>query len=197
MRHGDRQHWAMHPRAPVVEIEALNATLLTPGLRIEPIAARHAASLFDGMCDPALYEWISMKPPASVERLATRWGRHAALLHTQADPFWLAWAVQRTGDGAWIGELDAEVRADGIATNVGYFFLPAYWGRGHASEAVRTLCDHFARCGVVEQRATVTVGHRASERVLERAGFVRTRILPNNEVLRGVPHDDIEFVRRD
>jgi RimJ/RimL family protein N-acetyltransferase len=187
----------MPATAPALDVEAFFMTLDTPALRIEPIEARHAAPLFDGMREPALYEWISMEPPASVEALAARWGHNLARLREATDCFWPAWAVQRKADGAWIGELDAEVMRDGVATNVGYFFLPAYWGRGHASEAVAALCGHLARHGVVEQRATVTDGNRASERVLERAGFVRTRILPGNDVIRGVPHDDVEFIRRD
>jgi ribosomal-protein-alanine N-acetyltransferase len=181
--------------APAIDLESFLVVIDTPGLRIEPIEARHAPLLFDGMRAPALYEWISMEPPASVEALARRWGLNLPRLRAQSDCFWPAWAVQRKTDGAWIGELDAEVMSDGVATNVGYFFLPAYWGRGHASEAVGGLCDHLARHGVVEQRAAVTDGNRASERVLERAGFVRTRILPGNDVIRGVVYDDVEFVR--
>ena len=187
----------MQPQAPVVDVDTLNATLETPRLRLEPLAGRHAPFLFDGMCEPALYEWISMPRPESLEELTRRWTNHAARLRTQVDVFWLGWAVQRVADGVWIGEMDAEVQADGVATNVGYFFLPAHWGQGYASEAAVALCDHFARSGVVEQRATVTLGNLASERVLERARFVRTGILPENDELRGVKVDDVLFVRRD
>ena len=187
----------MQAQAPAVDVDTLNVTLVTPKLRLEPLAGHHAPLLYEGMCDPALYEWISMPRPAGLDELTQRWTRHAVRLRTQVDVFWLAWAVQRTTDGAWIGEMDAEVQADGIATNVGYFFLPAYWGRGHASEAVVALCDHFAASGVVEQRAFVTLGNVASERVLERARFVRTGILKDNDELRGVKVDDVAYVRRD
>ena len=185
----------MQAQTPVVDVDTLNATLETARLRLEPLAGRHAPFFFDGMCDPALYEWISMPQPESLEQLTQRWTHHAERLRTQVDVFWLAWAVQRTSDGAWIGEMDAEVQADGIATNVGYFFLPAYWGQGYGSEAAVALCGHFARHGVVEQRATVTLGNRGSERVLERAGFVRTGVLKDNDELRGVKVDDVVFVR--
>ncbi len=187
----------MQLQAPVVDADSLNATLHTPRLRLEPLAGHHAPLLYEGMCEPAIYQWISMPRPESLEQLTRRWTHHAERLRTQVDVFWLAWAVQRTSDGAWIGEMDAEVQADGIATNVGYFFLPAYWGQGLGSEATTALCDHFAACGVVEQRAMVTLGNLASERVLERAGFVRTAILRENDELRGVKVDDVVFVRRD
>ena len=180
-----------------VDGSALNAPIATARLRIEPLGARHAALLFDGMQDPAIYRWISMRQSPSVAHQAERWARVERDVLAVDGVFELGWAVQRVADGAWIGKMDAEVQADGIATNVGYFFLPAYWGRGHASEAVAALCAHFARQGVIEQRATVTLGNDASCRVLERAGFVRGRVLPGNDTLRGALVDDIEYVRRD
>ena len=182
---------------PSPDPAALEATLVTERLLIEPIEARHAPLMFDGMREPAVYEWIAMEPPASVEALARRWGANLPRLRSASACWWPAWAVQRRADGAWIGSLDAEVLPGGVASNVGYFFFPAFWGRGLASEAVRALCDHLARHGVVEQHATVTRGHLASERVLQRAGFARTRVRPGSDVLRGVPVDDVDYVRRD
>jgi len=42
----------------------------------------------------------------------------------------------------------------------------------------------------------VTVGNQASGRLLQRIGFQFTRILPGNDVIRGMVMDDEEYVRR-
>jgi len=42
--------------------------------------------------------------------------------------------------------------------------------------------------------ATVTAGNTASERVLQKAGYVFARVLLANDIIRGVPMDDREYV---
>jgi RimJ/RimL family protein N-acetyltransferase len=175
---------------------AINVTLATLRLRLEPLDARHAAPLFEGLREPAIYEWISLQPSPDLAHLQARWARVAQRPLTGVDVLDFGWAVQRIADGAWIGKMDAEITAAGVATNVGYLFVPAYWGRGYASEAVIALSEHLLRHGVVEQHATVTMGNDASCRVLERAGFVRERVIAGNDRVRGVLVDDIEYVRR-
>jgi RimJ/RimL family protein N-acetyltransferase len=57
---------------------------------------------------------------------------------------------------------------------LGYSVWPRHQGRGYASEAVIALCAHgMAQPGVKRLRATIPLGHRASERVAERAGLKR------------------------
>ena len=181
---------------PVVHGPDINVTITTSRLRLEPLGERHAAALFEGLLDPAIYEWISQQPSPDLAHLRARWARVERFPMTGVDVLDFGWAVQRIDDGAWIGKLDAEVTARGVATNVGYAFVPAFWGQGHATEAVTALSDHLRRHGAVEQHATVTLGNDASCRVLERAGFLRERVIPGNDCLRGVLVDDVEYVRR-
>jgi len=116
-------------------------------------------------------------------------------LSPQGDEAWLNWVVRRVDDGAYIGKLDAVVDANNVATNVGYFFFPMYWGKGYATEAVKALADHLESSGVLKQIATVTLGNTPSYRVLEKAGFGKTRIIPDNDLIRGEKYDDVEYIR--
>ncbi len=186
----------MQPGKTPLNGPAINVTLTTPRLRIEPLNAGHAAPMFEAMRDPALYRWISMAPSPDLAHLQRRWARVAERPLVGVDVLDFGWAVQRIADGAWIGKMDAEVTAQGVANNLGYMFLAAYWGQGYATEAVTALSDHLCRHGVVRQRATVTLGNDASCRVLEHAGFARERVIVGNDALRGVLVDDVEYVRR-
>ncbi|QEL55553.1 GNAT family N-acetyltransferase [Chromobacterium paludis] len=177
--------------------EGVAAPIVTPRLRLLPLGAEHADALFPLLRQPRIYDWISMRRPESAEALARRWGELRQEGAGEREEYFFGWAAQRAADGAWLGALDADVRADGVAVNVGYWFGPEYWGQGYASEAVLALAGHLSGQGVHEQRATVTLGNEASMRVLERAGFVRGRVLPDNDTVGGCLVDDIEFVRLD
>jgi [ribosomal protein S5]-alanine N-acetyltransferase len=57
---------------------------------------------------------------------------------------------------------------------LGYSVWPRHQRRGYASEAVLALCAHgIAQPGVKRIRATIPIGHVASERVSQRAGLKR------------------------
>jgi RimJ/RimL family protein N-acetyltransferase len=176
--------------------QALNARIDTPRLVLEPITAAHADLLFAPLQDERIYRWISPVPPATVERLRARWAGIEARFSPDGDEAWLNWAVRRIGDGAYLGKVDASVDVASVATNVGYLFFPEAWGHGYATEAVRGIVEHLARLGIRELRALVTSGNDASARVLVKAGFARTRLLPDNDTIRGVKYDDIEYVLR-
>jgi RimJ/RimL family protein N-acetyltransferase len=59
------------------------------------------------------------------------------------------------------------------AVEVGYWLLREARGRGVATRAVRAAAEHGFANGIFRVEAHVRVGNVASERVLERAGFLR------------------------
>ncbi|MDO9181167.1 MAG: GNAT family N-acetyltransferase [Bacteriovorax sp.] len=172
----------------------LNSSLKTDRLLIEPIYAEHADSLFELMQNKKIYQWISSTPPQSIDQLKVGWKKHESRLSPDGNEAWLNWAVRRTSDGAYIGKMDAEVNHEKVATNIGYIFFPDYWGKGYASESVLEIKNHFSRNGISKIMATVTLGNETSYRVLEKSGFIRTRIIPENDIIRGEKYDDVEYV---
>ena len=179
---------------PVELAMRLSAPVDTARLALEPMGECHAAAFFGPLQDDAVYQWISMNKPVSLELLQGHWKRIEARVAPDGLTAWPTWAVRRLADGAYIGRVDAEIDADLVALNVGYYFFPPFWGQGYATEAVHAATQHLIALGVRRLIATVTSGNTASARVLEKAGYQFTRVLPGNDTLRGVAVDDDEYV---
>jgi RimJ/RimL family protein N-acetyltransferase len=173
----------------------LNGLIESERLLLEPLRGSHAELLFEAMSEPRIYHWISALPPLSLELLQRRWNAaesHGSHVQGKLE---LNWAARRSSDGSYVGKLDVEV-VNNVATNVGYMIFLPFWTLGYATEAVRAVVSHLEQQGVVEQRALVTLGNDASARVLTKAGFVRTRVIPDNDTIRGEKYDDVEYVRK-
>jgi RimJ/RimL family protein N-acetyltransferase len=179
-------------------------TFKSPRLSIEPLAQAHAPKLYPGLEDKRVYEWISAKPPTSLSALTERYAVlesrrqlastiHASDIHSATHS--LDWALRLTNEGHSVGKLDAEIEGT-VATNIGYIVFAEFWNQGFATEAIQALATQLERAGVVEQRAYVTRGNNASVRVLEKSNFHFTRILADNDTIRGQKFDDLEFVRK-
>lgn len=91
-------------------------------------------------------------------------------------------AYRRLGFGLWLVELRdggvpvglcGLIRRDALEdVDVGFAFLPAYRGRGYASEAAAAVLDYGWRVvGLRRVVAIVSPDNAASVRVLERLGF--------------------------
>jgi ribosomal-protein-alanine N-acetyltransferase len=80
------------------------------------------------------------------------------------------------------GGLNKDPAAPEWGTEVAYYFHPAYWGRGLATELVReSLAYAFDDLGLEEVGAFVRPANLASVRVLEKCGFTRVRFVPELE----------------
>jgi RimJ/RimL family protein N-acetyltransferase len=73
--------------------------------------------------------------------------------------------------------------------------LPAAPRRGHAARIAPLLAEHAFSLGVVRVAAYVNVGNRASELVLERAGFAREGVVRSMPVPSGARIDKTLFSR--
>lgn len=88
------------------------------------------------------------------------------------------WRVTRRDDGAAVGICGLLKRDTLPDADIGFAFLPAYWGEGYAREAA----DATLRYGFDTQRmsrvvAIVSHDNAASIRLLERLGFAFERAL--------------------
>lgn len=91
---------------------------------------------------------------------------------------WYAAWLAKLADGTRVGDLCFKGLAAGGVVEIGYGFLPEFWGRGYATEAVLALTRWaLAQPGVRRVEAETDPGNAASQRVLAKAGFAPTDTL--------------------
>lgn len=89
------------------------------------------------------------------------------------------WRVSRRSDGAFVGMCGLLKRDILPDVDLGYAFLPEYWGQGYAFEAAGATIQHgAAKLGLKRIIGVVSDHNAASIRVLERAGMRFERMYP-------------------
>ncbi|MCV2370286.1 GNAT family N-acetyltransferase [Roseateles oligotrophus] len=111
--------------------------------------------------DPGVRDLGAAKFWMEEKLLSQYWGKGLGL-----------WAVERTSDGVLMGMAGVLQRDYLPAPDIGYAFLPRYWGQGYAREAARA-CLAYARDVLGEPRlmASTAPFNEASGRVLEDLGM--------------------------
>ncbi|XP_009408784.2 uncharacterized protein LOC103991148 [Musa acuminata AAA Group] len=99
--------------------------------------------------------------------------------------------------GRPIGALsvDLGVGCDRCKGELGYVLATAHWGRGYATAAVKmAVRSVFQEVeGLERVEALVDVDNKGSQRVLEKAGFVREGVLRKSMVSKGRTRDLVMF----
>ena len=97
--------------------------------------------------------------------------------HPDQKEWYAVWMIEKQ-DGTFVGDYSFKgLQADGSA-EIGYGILDAYQGCGYATEAVDAAVKWaFRQPGVRRVEAETDPGNRASQRVLEKCGFVPAGIL--------------------
>lgn len=162
--------------APVIETERLVLRQLTVddapfilGLLNEPSFIRFIADRGVRTLEAAR-EYIHSGPMASYARHG--FGLYLTMLNETNEPLGLCGLVRRDG----LDDVD-----------LGYAFMPAYWGKGYASEAAAAVLDYARRAlGLTRLVAIVSVDNDRSINLLKRLGFQFERLIR-------LPGDDEEI----
>ena len=86
---------------------------------------------------------------------------------------WYAVWFLRLKTGETIGDYCFKGLLPDSSTKIGYVLEPGYWGKGYATEAVIAAVDWaLKQPGVKRIEAETEPGNIASQRVLEKAGFI-------------------------
>jgi len=149
---------------------AILPELLTPRLTLRRLTSDDADFVVRLLNEPSFLEFIGDRGVRD---------RHDAHRYLQAGPFAMyerfgygPWHVVRTADGASLGMCGLLKRDSLPEVDLGYAYLPEYWGRGFAFEAASATLDHAARkFGLRRVIAVVSPENTASIRLLEKLGM--------------------------
>jgi ribosomal-protein-alanine N-acetyltransferase len=159
----------------------------TPRLIMRPFEASDAEEAFAWFGDPQVMKYVPTGPDLSIERTQARLAGYLA--HQAANGF-SKWVVIDRTSGRLIGDAGL-LRLDPQAVqgrqgwiDLGFRFLPHFWGKGLATEAAQAWVDAaFARFRLSRLVAIVHPDNAASLRVVQKVGF-RQR---GRETVLGMP----------
>ena len=124
-----------------------------------------------------LLEWMN-NPKFMGEFLPlTQWSRTELEKAGQVDPFEMKWFFIEKKDGSKIGYISHFNMLHltmGKLLEIAYAMLPSERGKGYCTEATQLMVDYlFLSMDVSRVQAIISIRNKASERVLEKAGFTR------------------------
>ena len=184
------------PLATTVFVGTAMRKLRTRRLVLEPLQESHAAALFESLRHPALYEFISQRPPESVAALREHYRRLARGASPDGRQSWLNWAIFSPSEGRYVGLVQATAYRDQSA-DVAYVIIRDVWGHGYAREAVSALIEHLREdWGTELVRATVDTSNLRSIGLLESLAFQRGAVRKDAELIHGILSDEVEYSLR-
>jgi ribosomal-protein-alanine N-acetyltransferase len=113
---------------------------------------------------------------------------HIALIDEKIDTNeGINWAITLKGDGKLIGVIGHyKIKPEHFRAEIGYMLLPEYQGKGIISEAIKEVVNYgFEVMKLHSVEAIVHPENSASEKVLQKNGFVKEAHLKENEYFDG------------
>jgi RimJ/RimL family protein N-acetyltransferase len=168
--------------------------LETERLVLRPFEEGDLDALYAMHSDAEMARWL-YNEPRTLE--ATRALLGLKILGSQftVEGNWLSAAVVERETGEFVGDMSlcwsSELHKTG---EIGFMFLPAYQGRGYATEAARRLIAFgFEAMGFHRVIGRAEARNTASVRVLEKLGMRREAHLVENEWVKGEWQSEVVY----
>ncbi|WP_439554515.1 GNAT family N-acetyltransferase [Flavobacterium macrobrachii] len=105
------------------------------------------------------------------------------------------WAITIKGSDKMIGLLGHyRIQPENHRAEIGYMILPQYNGKGYVTEAVKAVMEYgFNQMNLHSIEAVIDPENIASERVLQKNGFVKEAHILENELYEGKFWDTVIY----
>ncbi|MBK7790590.1 MAG: GNAT family N-acetyltransferase [Saprospiraceae bacterium] len=150
-------------------------SILTDRLLLRPFTDEDATALFEMDSNAEVHRYLGNQPIKDFDEIK----RVVTYIQQQYHDFGIGrWVVEDRSNGAFMGWAGLKWITEAINKQVfyydlGYRFMPAYWGRGYATEAASVWVDYAKDQLKVEKIFAITdAQNEASKRVLHKLGFI-------------------------
>ena len=159
-------------------------TLHTARLRLRPFTEEDKDALYALMSNAYVLRYWDA-PPWTERTRADRFLARCKEMEQEGSGVRLA--IERTDDGAFVGWCAfMQWNPDFRSALIGYCLAEKAWGHGYATEAAGAMVQWaFDTLDLNRIQSEADTRNRASERVLEKLGFVREGTLRENCIVNG------------
>lgn len=147
----------------------------TANLILREIVVEDTGFMYELDSDPLVHKYLGNNPIQCMGKARA----YVSYIRMQYKKYGIGrWAAIEKSSGDWIGwtglkmNFEEEMNGHRDYYDIGYRFMPRYWGKGYATESSIAARDYFFKhfpehklCGLAE------VAHGASCRVLEKIGL--------------------------
>ncbi len=172
--------------------------LTTERLKLRPLAASDADSLFAIFSDPRVMRYWSTAPWTSVDKAHEMIAKDATALAAGEH---VRLGMETVADGRLIGHCSLfNFNVQCQRCDIGYGLAFAAWGHGYMHEALTALLNYgFAELSLNRVEADIDPRNAASTKTLERLGFQNEGFLRERWVMDGEVSDSglYGLLRRD
>lgn len=101
-------------------------------------------------------------------------------------------------DGLYVGNIGLHKRDDvyRLSAEIGYFLGEPYWNKGIMTRAVNLLCEYgFNKLDIIRIDTGVFEYNLASQKVLEKCGFVREAVFVNSVIKNERICNEVRFAK--
>lgn len=148
---------------------------------------------FDMMSDPVVVQYLSDEDvPTSLEHAESEIKFWGGLFYRKQTIFW---AIAEQESDKFMGTVGFNTwNYQNHRAEISYDFAKAYWGRGIGTKLVkRGLIFGFKEMDLYRVEAKTMVDNIASQRILEKLGFVREGVLRGYRYIRGQQTDIVIY----
>ncbi len=113
---------------------------------------------------------------------------HIAMINSKIDNNeGINWAITLKETSGFIGIIGHyRINPENFRCEIGYMILPEFSGKGFVTEAIKEVVNYgFEKMGMHSIEAILDPGNMASERVLQKNGFVKEAHILENEFFDG------------